>query len=43
MLQTGDRQPDAVRLYERFGYTPIPVYEPYVEAIPFSLCYEKRL
>jgi len=41
ILQTGDRQPDAVALYERVGYTPIPVYEPYVETIPGSLCFEK--
>lgn len=40
ILQTGDRQPEAVRLYERSGYTPIPIYEPYVSTIPFSLCYE---
>ena len=43
ILQTGDRQPDAVVLYERIGYTPIPIYEPYVDAIPFSLCFEKLL
>jgi GNAT superfamily N-acetyltransferase len=43
ILQTGDRQPDAVALYERIGYTPIPTYEPYVLAIPFSLCFEKVL
>jgi GNAT superfamily N-acetyltransferase len=40
VLQTGDRQPDAVRLYERAGYTPIPVFTPY-EAMPWSLCFEK--
>ncbi|GAA4678148.1 GNAT family N-acetyltransferase [Frondihabitans cladoniiphilus] len=43
ILQTGDRQPEAVRLYERSGYTPIPVYPPYIDTIPFSLCYEKVL
>ena len=43
ILQTGDRQPDAVALYERVGYTPIPIYEPYIETIPFSLCFEKVL
>ena len=43
ILQTGDRQPDAVALYERVGYTPIPIYEPYIETIPFSLCYEKAI
>jgi GNAT superfamily N-acetyltransferase len=43
ILQTGDRQPEAVALYERVGYTPIPIYEPYVETIPNSLCFEKVL
>jgi len=43
ILQTGNRQPEAVRLYERVGYTPIPIYEPYIETIPFSLCFEKVL
>ncbi|MET4582859.1 GNAT superfamily N-acetyltransferase [Conyzicola nivalis] len=43
ILQTGDRQPDAVAVYERVGYTPIPIYEPYVETIPNSLCFEKVL
>ena len=41
ILQTGDRQPDAVALYERVGYTPIAIYEPYVETIPGSFCFEK--
>ncbi|WP_423919264.1 GNAT family N-acetyltransferase [Frigoribacterium sp. 2-23] len=43
VLQTGDRQPDAVALYEKIGYTRIPVYEPYVTTIPQSLCYEKPI
>lgn len=43
ILQTGDRQPEAVALYEKIGYTPIPLYEPYATAIPFSLCFEKSL
>lgn len=42
VLQTGDRQPDAVRLYEREGYTPIPVYPPY-HLVPNSRCYTKRV
>jgi GNAT superfamily N-acetyltransferase len=42
ILQTGDRQPDAVALYEKLGWTPIPVYPPY-EVMPFSLCFEKVL
>lgn len=40
VLQTGDRQHDAVVLYERLGYTPIPIYEPYTP-YTFSLCFEK--
>ena len=43
VLQTGDRQPEAVRLYERLGYTPIPVYAPYDVVLPQSLCFEKVL
>jgi len=42
ILQTGDRQPEAVRLYEHLGYRAIPIYPPY-EAIWFSLCYERML
>ncbi|WP_150308870.1 GNAT family N-acetyltransferase [Planctomonas psychrotolerans] len=42
VLQTGDRQPDAVALYESVGYRRIPIYEPYRE-IHNSLCFEKRL
>ncbi|UFS59226.1 GNAT family N-acetyltransferase [Subtercola endophyticus] len=43
ILQTGDRQPEAVALYEKLGFTRIPIYEPYVEAIPFSICFEKAV
>jgi len=43
ILQTGDRQPEAVTLYERMGYQRIEIYEPYVAAFPFSLCFEKHL
>jgi GNAT superfamily N-acetyltransferase len=43
ILQTGDRQPGAVTLYEGMGYQPIEIYEPYVAAFPFSLCFEKHL
>lgn len=42
VLQTGDRQPDAVRLYEKAGYTPIPVFPPYVE-ITVSQCFAKAV
>lgn len=40
ILQTGDRQPEAVALYERIGYTRIPIYPPYLE-IAFSQCFQK--
>jgi GNAT superfamily N-acetyltransferase len=43
ILQTGDRQPDAVALYRKLGYSPIPIYPPYTDAIPFSMCFEKVL
>jgi GNAT superfamily N-acetyltransferase len=42
ILQTGDRQPEAVTLYERIGYTRIPIYPPYLE-ISFSQCFHKPL
>ena len=42
ILQTGDRQPEAVTLYERIGYTRIPIYAPYLE-ISFSQCFEKPI
>jgi GNAT superfamily N-acetyltransferase len=40
ILQTGDRQPDAVRLYEKSGYTRIPIYPPY-ETQTYSFCFQK--
>lgn len=43
ILQTGDRQPEAVRLYERLGYLPIPVYPPYDVALPQSFCFAKSI
>ena len=41
-LETGTRQPEAVALYTKLGYHPIPPYDPHV-ANPFSLCFSKRL
>lgn len=38
VLETGDRQPDAIRFYEREGYTRIPKYGHYVHSA-LSLCY----
>jgi GNAT superfamily N-acetyltransferase len=41
-LETGDRQPDAVRFYTRSGYTPIPPFGAYADE-PSSLCFERVL
>ncbi len=38
-LETGVAQPEAVRLYERAGFLPIPAYGIYVDE-PQSLCFE---
>jgi putative acetyltransferase len=42
VLETGDRQPEAVRLYEACGYAEIPAYGPYA-ALPNSICMRRRL
>jgi GNAT superfamily N-acetyltransferase len=36
VLETGPRQPEAATLYERRGYTRIPTYGHYPEALAFS-------
>ncbi len=41
-LETGDRQPTAIRLYEGSGYRRIPNFGRYV-ASEQSLCFEKEL
>lgn len=41
-LETGREQPEAIRLYERCGYLPIPRYGPYTDC-PDSICYERDL
>ena len=41
VLETGTAQPDAMRFYEREGYTAIPRFGYYVDS-EISLCYEKR-
>lgn len=41
-LETGDGQPEAVRLYESAGYRRIAPYGIYVESAR-SICFEKRL
>lgn len=43
ILHTGNRQPEAVAMYEGLGYRPIPLYEPYATAMPSSFCFEKVL
>ncbi len=39
VLETGNRQPDAIRLYEREGYVRVPNFG-YYAASDYSLCYE---
>jgi GNAT superfamily N-acetyltransferase len=41
-LETGDQQPEAIKLYASSGYEPIPRYGPFVDD-PRSVCFEKRL
>jgi GNAT superfamily N-acetyltransferase len=36
VLETGPRQPEAAALYERHGYTRIPTYGLYPEALAFA-------
>ncbi|HYG16450.1 MAG TPA: GNAT family N-acetyltransferase [Bacteroidia bacterium] len=42
VLETGTRQHEAIKLYEKIGYRKIPNFPPYDE-MEFSVCYEKRL
>jgi GNAT superfamily N-acetyltransferase len=42
VLETGNRQPEALRLYESAGYERIPCYEPYASR-ELSVCFEKQL
>jgi len=42
VLETGDRQQEAVGLYESSGFERIPCYPPY-DSRELSVCYEKRL
>ena len=43
ILQTGDKQPEAVALYEKTGWTRIPIYGDYAATIPRSICFERSL
>ena len=42
VLETGKRQPDAIRLYTKNGYLPIPNYGQY-EGVENSVCFGKGL
>jgi GNAT superfamily N-acetyltransferase len=42
LLETGTAQPDAMRFYQREGYTPIPNYGHFAGS-PVSRCYAKDL
>jgi GNAT superfamily N-acetyltransferase len=42
ILETGKRQPEAIRLYQKNGYRVIPNYGQYVNALN-SVCFEKDL
>ncbi|MDG1572152.1 GNAT family N-acetyltransferase [Robiginitalea sp. M366] len=42
VLETGLRNPEAVALYTRHGYTRIPNFEPYT-GVDNSLCFEKSI
>lgn len=42
ILQTGDRQPEAIALYERIGYRSIPVFPPYARFVG-SRCFAKAV
>ena len=42
VLETGKKQPEAMRLYEKSGYHLIPNYGQYI-GIENSLCFEKQL
>lgn len=42
VLETGKKQPEAVRLYQKNGYSPIPNYGQYA-GVENSLCFEKEI
>jgi GNAT superfamily N-acetyltransferase len=42
VLETGTRQPEAIRFYEREGYLRVPGFGPYAGA-PESVCYAREL
>jgi GNAT superfamily N-acetyltransferase len=42
VLETGDRQPEALALYRRVGFNRIPAFGEYVDS-PLSVCMAKQL
>ena len=42
ILETGKKQPEAIGLYRKKGYQPIPNYGQYI-GVENSVCFEKRL
>lgn len=42
VLETGNKQAEAIAMYEKLGYSIIPNYPPY-ENIPTSICMQKPL
>lgn len=42
ILETGHNQPEAIRLYQKSGYSTIPNYSPY-EEVTTSICMKKVL
>ena len=42
ILETGEKQTEAIALYKKSGYLSIPKYEPYVD-VETSVCFEKGL
>jgi putative acetyltransferase len=42
VLETGERQPEAVALYRRAGFAVVPAFDEYIES-PLSLCMAKDL
>lgn len=42
VLEAGDRQPEAMALYERSGFRRIPAFGEYIDS-PLSVCMEKHL
>ncbi len=42
VLETGTAQPDAIRFYQREGYSPIPLFGSYVGS-EYSVCFGREL